>query len=122
MTELIPRTSWAAVCQERAQLKDELCQKEKRMLCLRQVFTAKTAEFREVLSAILGIKVAFYNNGQVWVTSQYDLGAAFVFRPAPRDATKDSVGNNLGAARMQLVSQGEGRRAAGTATVDAELG
>ncbi len=108
--ELVPRASWAAVCQEKAQLEDELRQKEKRMLRLRQVFAAKTAEFREALSAILGIKVAFYDNGQVRVTSQYDLGATFVFQPAPRDAAKDraSGGDSSGAARMQLVAQGEG--------------
>jgi mitotic spindle assembly checkpoint protein MAD1 len=104
----VPRASWAAVCQAKAQLEDELRQKEKRMLRLRQVFAAKTAEFREALSAILGVKVAFYDNGQVQVTSQYDLGTAFVFQPAPRDAAKDSVGNNSGAPRMQLVAQGEG--------------
>jgi mitotic spindle assembly checkpoint protein MAD1 len=106
-TELVPRASWAAVCQEKAQLEEELRQKEKRMLRLRQVFAAKTTEFREALSAILGIKVAFYDNGQVRVTSQYDLGAAFVFQPAPRDrdAAKDG---NAGAARMQLVARGEG--------------
>jgi mitotic spindle assembly checkpoint protein MAD1 len=104
-TELVPRASWAAVCQEKTQLEEELRQKEKRMLRLRQVFAAKTTEFREALSAILGIKVAFYDNGQVRVTSQYDLGAAFVFQPAPRGAGKDG---NTGAARMQLVAQGEG--------------
>jgi mitotic spindle assembly checkpoint protein MAD1 len=81
---------------------------------LRQVFAAKTAEFCEALSAILGVKVAFYDNGQARVTSQYDLGAAFVFQPAPRDAAKDGVGGggggggSSGAARMQLVAQGEG--------------
>jgi mitotic spindle assembly checkpoint protein MAD1 len=95
---------------------------EKRMLHLRQVFAPTTAEFREALSAILGVKVALHDNGQVRVASQYDLGAAFVFQPAPRDAAKDSVRNNSGAARMQLVAQGEGGRAAGTASVDAELG
>jgi len=39
------------------------------MLRLRQVFAAKTAEFREALSAILGVKVAFYDNGKVRVMS-----------------------------------------------------
>ena len=104
-TELVPRASWAAVCEEKAQLEEELRQKEKRLLRLRQVFAAKTAEFREALSAILGVKVAFYDNGQVRVTSQYDLGAAFVFQPA-KDGT--GTGAGAGAARMQLVAQGEG--------------
>ena len=103
--ELVPRASWLAVCEEKSQLEDELRQKEKRMLRLRQVFTAKTAEFREALSAILGVKLAFYDNGQVRVTSQYDLGAAFVFQPAARSSEGAGGGNG---ARMQLVAQGEG--------------
>jgi len=106
-TELVPRASWAAVCEEKAQLEEEVRQKEKRMLRLRQVFAAKTAEFREALSAILGVKVAFYDNGQVRVTSQYDLGAAFVFQPA-KDGSSSGSGAGAGAARMQLVAQGEG--------------
>ena len=100
--ELVPRASWLAVCEQKEQLEDELRQKEKRMLRLRQVFTAKTAEFREALSAILGVKLAFYDNGQVRVTSQYDLGAAFVFQPAK------ASGEGGTGARMQLVAQGEG--------------
>ncbi|KAH9165006.1 MAD-domain-containing protein [Lactarius sanguifluus] len=100
--QLVPRASWAAVCEEKAQLEAELKQRDKRMLRLRQVFAGKSAEFREALSAILGVKLAFYDNGQVRVTSQYDLGAAFVFQPAPKD------GSGGGGARMQLVAQGEG--------------
>ena len=99
--QLVPRASWLAVCEQKAQLEDDLRQKEKRLLRLRQVFAAKSAEFREALSAILGVKIAFYDNGQVRVTSQYDLGAAFVFQPAPG-------GSGGGGAKMQLVAQGEG--------------
>jgi mitotic spindle assembly checkpoint protein MAD1 len=102
---LVPRASWLAVCEQKAQLEDEIRQKEKRMLRLRQVFTAKTAEFREALSAILGVKLAFYDNGQIRVTSQYDLGAAFVFQPAKASASGEGAGAG---ARMQLVAQGEG--------------
>ncbi|KAI9432372.1 hypothetical protein H4582DRAFT_2113167 [Lactarius indigo] len=43
----------------------ELKQRNKRILHLRQVFASKTAEFREALSAILDVKLAFYDNGQV---------------------------------------------------------
>lgn len=46
-----------------------------------QVFTSKSAEFREAIASILGVKLAFYPNGQVRVTSMYDLGASFVFQP-----------------------------------------
>jgi mitotic spindle assembly checkpoint protein MAD1 len=105
--QLVPRASWLAVCEQKAQLEDELRQKEKRMLRLRQVFTAKTAEFREALSAILGVKLAFYDNGQIRVTSQYDLGAAFVFQPARTPPSGEGAGAGAGA-RMQLIAQGEG--------------
>ena len=46
------------------------------------MFTTKSAEFREAISSILGVKLAFYPNGQVRVTSSFDLNAAFVFQPA----------------------------------------
>jgi mitotic spindle assembly checkpoint protein MAD1 len=69
-----------------------------------QVFTAKSAEFREAIASILGLKLAFYPNGQVRVTSVYDLSASFVFQPAPKSS--DATGGE--AARMQLIAQGEG--------------
>jgi len=62
------------------------------------VFTSKSAEFREAIAFIFGLKLAFYPNGQVRVTSMYDLCASFVFQP-----TSKTEG-----ARMQLVAQGEG--------------
>jgi len=62
------------------------------------VFASKSAEFREAIASILGLKLAFYPNGQVRVTSVYDLCASFVFQPASR-----SEGG-----RMQLIAQGEG--------------
>ena len=71
MTERVPQVSWAAVCQE------------KRTLHLIQVFAGKMAEFCKVLLAIFGVKVAFYDNGQVRVMFQYDLGTMSVFQPAP---------------------------------------
>ena len=103
-TELVPRVSWAAVFQDKELLQDELRQKEKRMLCLQRVFVAKTAEFREALSAILGVKLAFYDNGQIRVTSQYDLGTAFVFQPAPASGPGAGGGAAAAAARIQLVT------------------
>ncbi|KAI0052786.1 MAD-domain-containing protein [Auriscalpium vulgare] len=96
--DLIPRESLDVVSEEKRTLEDALKQKEKQMLRLRQVFTAKSAEFREAIGAIMGVKLAFQQNGTVRVTSQYDLNAAFVFQPTSRDD----------GARMQLIAQGEG--------------
>lgn len=101
--ELVPRESWEAVNQEKTELESELKQKEKRLVRLRQVFSAKTDEFKEAIAAIFGLKLAFYPNGQVRVTSQFDLNAAFVFQPAKSGAPAGNDGM-----RMQLVAQGEG--------------
>ncbi|KAI0631745.1 MAD-domain-containing protein [Trametes polyzona] len=97
--ELVPRESYEVIEKEKAKLEDELKQKEKRLLRLQQVFKAKSTEFREAIESILGVKLAFYPNGQVRVTSQYDLSAAFVFQP---------TGAGNAGVKMQLVAQGDG--------------
>ncbi|KAL0947888.1 hypothetical protein HGRIS_010523 [Hohenbuehelia grisea] len=96
--ELVPRASWELLAKEKAELEDVVKQKEKRLLRLQQVFASKSAEFREAIASILGVKLAFYPNGSVRVTSMYDLNASFVFQP-----TKGDVGPC-----MQLIAQGEG--------------
>ncbi|KDR71884.1 hypothetical protein GALMADRAFT_143649 [Galerina marginata CBS 339.88] len=96
--ELVPRESWDLVTKEKVDLEELLKQKEKRLLRLQQVYQSKSAEFREAIASILGLKLAFYPNGQVRVTSIYDLCASFVFQPASRTE----------GGRMQLVAQGEG--------------
>lgn len=99
--DLVPRQSLEVAMKDKADMEDALKQKEKRLLRLQQVFTAKSAEFRDAIASIMGVKLAFYPNGQVRVTSQYDLNASFVFQPTSR--TGDG-----GGARMQLIAQGEG--------------
>ncbi|KIJ67419.1 hypothetical protein HYDPIDRAFT_84428 [Hydnomerulius pinastri MD-312] len=100
--ELVPRESWDVLDKEKKELEEVVKQKEKRLLRLQQVFTAKSAEFREAIASILGLKLAFYPNGQVRVTSIYDLSASFVFQPLSKSSS-DGDG-----ARMQLIAQGEG--------------
>lgn len=68
--ELVPRASWEVVQKEKCELEEVVRQKEKRLLRLQQVFTAKSAEFKEAIAAVLGLKLAFYPNGQVRVTSR----------------------------------------------------
>ncbi|KAF8637851.1 hypothetical protein AX17_002477 [Amanita inopinata Kibby_2008] len=101
--DLVPKESFELAMKERKELEDVVKQKEKRLLRLQQVFTSKSAEFREAIASILGVKLAFYPNGQVRMTSMYDLGASFVFQPI-KSATYD-IAEGM---RMQLVAQGEG--------------
>ncbi|TFK35138.1 spindle assembly checkpoint component Mad1 [Crucibulum laeve] len=97
--ELVPRESWELVTREKNELEETVKQKEKRLLRLQQIFASKSAEFREAIASILGVKLAFYPNGQIRVTSMYDLCASFVFKPASQ--TEDNM-------KMQLIAQGEG--------------
>ncbi|KAI6001872.1 spindle assembly checkpoint component Mad1 [Pisolithus albus] len=98
--DLIPKESWDVLDNEKKELEETVKQKEKRLLRLQQVFAAKSAEFREAITSILGFKLAFYPNGQVRLTSIYDLSASFVFQPQNQ--------GHADGARMQLVAQGEG--------------
>lgn len=98
--DLIPKESWDVLDNEKKELEEMVKQKEKRLLRLQQVFAAKSAEFREAITSILGFKLAFYPNGQVRLTSIYDLSASFVFQPQNQ--------GHADGARMQLVAQGEG--------------
>ncbi|KAL4244697.1 Spindle assembly checkpoint component MAD1 [Abortiporus biennis] len=101
--ELVPRESWEVVNKEKEELEESLKQKDKRLLRLKQVFSAKSEEFKEAIASILGVKLAFYPNGQVRVTSRFDLTTAFVFQP-----TKPSAGGTSEGMTMKLVAQGEG--------------
>lgn len=91
---MVPRQSWELANQEKLELEGVVKQKEKRLLRLQEIFRGKSTEFREAIESILGVKLAFYPNGQVRVTSMFDLNASFVFSQE--------------AGKMQLVAQGEG--------------
>ena len=95
-SSLIPPQSYTSLQSSLSDLQSQLAQKQKRLLRLEQIFHSKASEFREAVAAILGVKLAFYPNGQVRVTSIFDLNASFVFQPGST------------AMEMQLVAQGEG--------------
>lgn len=96
--DFVPKESWEVMKAEKAELMSTLEHKEKRIKRLQEIYAKKSGEFREVVSSILGFKLAFNPNGTVRMTSVYDLNAAFVFKPAMNgDATS-----------IQLVAQGEG--------------
>ncbi|KAF8057419.1 MAD-domain-containing protein [Lyophyllum atratum] len=107
--DLVPRESWELVNREKMELEEVVKQKEKRLLRLKQVYIAKGAEFRDAIASILGVKLVFVPNGQVRVTSVYDLYASFVFQPTPSSPSPNNTQNQGGQQmRMQLVAQGEG--------------
>ncbi|KAJ3769493.1 spindle assembly checkpoint component Mad1 [Lentinula raphanica] len=102
---LVPKESLDLAIKEKEELESTLVQKEKRLLRLQQVFKAKSGEFREAIESIMGVKLAFYPNGQVRVTSLFDLNASFVFGP---DKSAKQNQTEPGRMNMQLVATGEG--------------
>ncbi|SNX86473.1 related to spindle assembly checkpoint protein [Melanopsichium pennsylvanicum] len=71
--------------------------KEKAMLRLKQVFSAKANEFREAIQSLFGYKVKFLENGKVKLTSTFNRSAnstSLVF---------ESEGGNVG--RMRLMGE-----------------
>ncbi|KAI4525647.1 hypothetical protein K525DRAFT_219502, partial [Schizophyllum commune Loenen D] len=97
----LPQASADAWQHEKAALTQELAQAHKRWQRLKQVFNAKAEEFTETVRNVLGVKVAFFGNGSVRVTSVYDLEAQFAFEPI-----KD--GNAGEARKMRMVGKGRG--------------
>ncbi|ESK87032.1 mitotic spindle checkpoint protein mad1 [Moniliophthora roreri MCA 2997] len=93
LPELIPKATLLKVMRQKEAADEERDQIGKRLLRLRQVFSVKSDEFKETIGSVLGVKVAFYPNGQVRITSVYDLNASFVFSPTKDNSTT----------RMQLV-------------------
>ena len=63
---------------------------------------AKTEEFKATIASVLGVKLTFCPNGQVRVTSTYDLSTAFTFQPS---ASVGEGGVRERGVRMQLVEQ-----------------
>lgn len=64
--------------------------KEKRMRRLKEIWTAKSSEFREAVASLLGYKLDFLPNGRVRVTSMFHLSPAY--RHGDPDAAGDSSG------------------------------
>lgn len=70
-TKVVPISTLETAQRELLEMKDEVASKEKMMTRLRQVWTAKTSEFRQATSSILGWDVEFQPNGKLKVTSLF---------------------------------------------------
>lgn len=56
------------------ELKGQIGEKEKRMSRLKEIWSAKSLEFREAVASVLGWKMDFMPNGRVRVTSMFYPG------------------------------------------------
>ncbi|KAG8906634.1 coiled-coil domain-containing protein mad1 [Tulasnella sp. 403] len=99
---LVPRESWENLLREKEDMIKTVADKEKRLLRLKQVFTAKTEEFRQAVSSILGYTL-FFQPTKIRLTSTYDIAAAITFQLNASSRT-----NNGNEATMKLLGAGNG--------------
>tara|TARA_R110002003_G_scaffold433_15_gene19820 strand:+ start:9498 stop:11546 length:2049 start_codon:yes stop_codon:yes gene_type:complete len=79
----VPTASLDAVRDELEELRTQLASSTKKISRLKQIWTAKSLEFREAVASILGWKLDFMPNGRVKVTS--------MFKPADEDGENSIV-------------------------------
>ncbi|OOQ90789.1 M protein repeat protein [Penicillium brasilianum] len=75
---------------EMQEMERVVADKEKRMRRFKEIFTAKSSEFREAVASLLGYKLDFLPSGRVRVTSMFHLSAAY--RHGDSDAPSDARG------------------------------
>ncbi|KAE8218862.1 hypothetical protein CF319_g7335 [Tilletia indica] len=72
---LVPRQVVENFKKDIQDLQKSIQAKDKAMLRLKQVFTAKATEFREVVQSLFGYKIRFLENGKVKLSSVYALSS-----------------------------------------------
>jgi mitotic spindle assembly checkpoint protein MAD1/[phosphatase 2A protein]-leucine-carboxy methyltransferase len=70
----VPLAALTAAQDELAELTQTVAEKEKRIKRLKQIWAAKSLEFREAVASIMGWKLDFMPNGRVRVTSMFYPG------------------------------------------------
>ncbi|OKL64669.1 hypothetical protein UA08_00899 [Talaromyces atroroseus] len=74
---VIPVSTLDSLKLEMQDLERTVAEKEKRMRRLKEIWTAKSSEFREAVASVLGYKLDFLPNGRVRVTSMFHLSPAY---------------------------------------------
>ena len=70
----VPLATLTAAQDELAELTHTVAERDKRIKRLKQIWTAKSLEFREAVASVLGWKLDFMPNGRVRVTSMFYPG------------------------------------------------
>jgi len=113
----VPASTLEALQDELEELKVQLASSSKKITRLKQIWTAKSLEFREAVASILGWKLDFMPNGRVKVTSTFkpadDEGENSIVFDGENGTMKVSGGEQsvfAGEIRDQIVYWVEGRK------------
>lgn len=88
--KVVPASTLESLNLDMQGMERSVADKEKRMRRLKEIWTAKSSEFREAVASLLGYKLDFLPNGRVRVTSMFHLSPAY--RHGDPDAAADSSG------------------------------
>lgn len=88
--KVVPASALESMKLDIQDMERSVADKEKRMRRLKEIWTAKSSEFREAVASILGFKLDFLPNGRVRVTSMFHFSAAY--RHGGPGASSDSGG------------------------------
>ncbi|KAJ0424846.1 spindle assembly checkpoint component Mad1 [Aspergillus carlsbadensis] len=88
--KVVPVSALESMKLEIQDMEHVVADKEKRMRRLKEIWTAKSSEFREAVASLLGYKLDFLPNGRVRVTSMFHLSPAY--RHGNSEAGSDSRG------------------------------
>ncbi|EED21493.1 M protein repeat protein [Talaromyces stipitatus ATCC 10500] len=94
VTRVIPVSTLDSLKLEMAEMERTVAEKEKRMRRLKEIWTAKSSEFREAVASVLGYKLDFLPNGRVRVTSMFHLSPAY--RHGSASASSSSGPGSMG--------------------------
>ncbi|KAJ9313160.1 hypothetical protein DTO271D3_6589 [Paecilomyces variotii] len=75
--KVVPVSALESMKLELQEMERTVAEKEKRMRRLKEIWTAKSSEFREAVASVLGYKLDFLPNGRVRVTSMFHLSSAY---------------------------------------------
>ncbi|EGD94765.1 spindle assembly checkpoint component mad1 [Trichophyton tonsurans CBS 112818] len=82
-----------------------VAEKDKRIRRLKEIWTAKSSEFREAVASILGYKLDFMPNGRVRVTSMFHLSPAY--RHGDAGGSADGPGSMGDGEENSIIFDGE---------------
>ncbi|KAK1146535.1 coiled-coil domain-containing protein mad1 [Aspergillus melleus] len=75
--DVVPASTLESMKLDIQDMERTVADKEKRMRRLKEIWTAKSSEFREAVASLLGYKLDFLPNGRVRVTSMFHLSPAY---------------------------------------------
>lgn len=103
--KVVPVSTLEAMKLELEAMERTVEEKEKRMRRLKEIWTAKSSEFREAVASLLGYKLDFLPNGRVRVTSMFHLSPEY--RHGSADASLDGPGSMGAGGDNSIIFDGE---------------